>query len=105
MQRARDPEGGRDAEESRDAEQLFGAIELVILAGVDDVETGRPEGDCGGEPKDPRIELPAYGDPCRCGRDSETEAEDKVREGREAFGKRVEKDDSQGERRETEAEG
>ena len=69
MQRLRDAQRSGDAEDARHAEQPLGAIEFVILAGVDDVEAGGPEGDGGGQPEDPRIERAAHGDPGRRRRD------------------------------------
>src|SRR5689334_4065625 len=93
-----------DTEHAREAEEAFGAIELVVLTGVDDVEAGGPKGDGGGEPQNSRVERAADGDPGggRC--DAEREAEHQMRERREALGEGVEEDDGERGGREVEAE-
>ena len=70
-------------------------IEVVILAGVDDVEAGGPEGDGGGEPENSRIERAAHGDPGGGRRDAQAEAQHQVRERGEALGERIEEDDAE----------
>ena len=67
------------------------AVELEILASVEDVEAGDPESDGGGEKKDAGIKRAAYGDP-RGGRgDAEGESEHEVRPAGKAFGIGVKK--------------
>ena len=46
-------------------------IEGVVLAGVEDVKAGYPEGYGGGEEENAGIEGGAHGNPGRCGRDAE----------------------------------
>ena len=46
-------------------------IEGAVLAGVEDVKAGYPEGYGGGEEQDAGIERGAHGDPGRCGSDAE----------------------------------
>lgn len=100
---AGDPEGSADAEALGDAMEAAFDVEGVVLAGIDDVEAGGPEGDGGGEPENARVERTLHGDPCGGGGNAEREAEHQVREVREAFGVAVEHHDGEGERREFQA--
>ncbi len=78
-------------------------VEGVVLAGIDDVEAGGPEGDGGGEPENARVERTLHGDPCGGGAMPSERPEHQVREVREAFGVAVEHHDGEGERREFQA--
>src|SRR5947209_7059221 len=103
MQDARDREGTRNSEAARDAAQPLLAVEFKILAGIDHVESSGPEHDCRSEPQNSRIKTAAHGDPGRSGSDSETEAQDQVREQSEALRERVEEQNRQRYRREHKA--
>jgi len=80
------------------------AVELEILAGVENVEAGNPEGDGGGEQEDARIEGTANRDPGRGRSDTQGETEDDVRPAREALGVGVEKENGERNRREIQRE-
>jgi len=86
MEGARDPHRGADAEVARDGVQSGIAIEVEVLAGIEDVETGDPEGDGGGEQKDARVKRAANRDPGggRC--DAQSETQDEMGETGEALG-------------------
>ena len=71
---------------ARQAEEAFHRIELIILAGVDDVEATGPEGDGRGEPEDARVERAAHRDPGGGRRNAQRESQDQVRERRKSFG-------------------
>ena len=103
MQEPRNQQRAGYAQPSRQAEQAGFGIELVILAGVDDIEAGRPEGDGGGKPKNADIERSAHGDPGGGGRDPQGESQNQVRKGGEALGKRISEDDAQRDRGQAEA--
>lgn len=90
MKGARDPEGGTDSDVARDGVQAGGAVEFKVLAGVEDIEAGDPEGDGGGEEQDARVEGAADGDPCGGGCDAERETQHKMGETGETFGVGVE---------------
>ena len=98
-----DAESARDAEAPRNAEQAFRAIELVILARVNDVEAGGPERHGGGQPQNPRIERAAYRDPGRGRCDAQAKSKNQVREQGEAFGEGIEEQDRKRDRRENES--
>ena len=87
---AGDPESAGDADVARDGVEAGVAVELEILAGVEDVETGDPESDGGGEKKDARIEGAANGDPGGGRGDAEGETEHEMRPAGEALGVGVE---------------
>src|ERR1700734_3837084 len=101
---AGDPERVGDADVARDGVEAGIAVELEILAGVEDIEACDPEGDGGGEEQDARIEGAANGDPCggRCY--AECEAKYEVRPARETFGIGIEEQDGKSDRREPERE-
>src|ERR1022692_3525782 len=85
MEGARDPESGGDADVAGDGVESGGAVELEILAGVEDIESGDPEGNGGGEQKDARVEGAAHGDPCSGRSDAESEAETEMGQKGEAI--------------------
>ena len=89
VQELRDRQRFRDAKDLRDTEQLRFAVEIEILAGVDDVESGGPCGHGGGKPENSRIERTAYRNPGCRGRYAQREAQHHVRKMREAFGERI----------------
>lgn len=76
VKRTGDPQGGGDANVARDGVESRGTVEVEILAGVEDVESGDPEGYGGGEEKDARVERAANCDPGGGRGDAESEAED-----------------------------
>ena len=76
VEEARDPERAGDADVARDGVEPGTAVEIEILAGVEDVETSDPEGDGGGENKNARIEGTANGDPGGSGRDARASSSD-----------------------------
>ena len=101
---ARHPQRAGDAEVTRDGVESGVAVELEILASVEDVEAGNPEGHSGSEKKDPRVERAAYRDP-RCGRgDAEGESEHEMRPAGKAFGVGVKKNYGERDRRKPERE-
>ena len=73
MKTSRDPKRLLNAEIARDGVQSGLAVEVEILTGVENIEAGAPESDRGGKQQDARIERAADGDPCRGGRDSQSE--------------------------------
>lgn len=93
-----------DADASGNAEETFAAIEIGVLAGVDDVEAGSPEHDCEAEEADWVIERAGDGDPGGAGGNAEAGAKDEMSERGKAFGVAVEEDDGEGDRAEHEAE-
>ncbi len=101
---AGDPEGAADADVAWDGVESGVAVEVEILAGVDNVEAGDPEGDGGGKKKDARVEGAANGDPGGGGRYAESESEHEVRPAREAFGVGVEEQHGKGDGGEPERE-
>ena len=56
MKSSRDPESGRDSDVAGDGVQFGVAVELEILARVEDVEAGDPESNSRGEQQDARVE-------------------------------------------------
>src|SRR5215467_13961634 len=104
MQPARDVQSARDTDPARNAEQSFGRVEVVILAGVNDIESGRPKSYGGGEPQDARIERAAHGNPSGGRRDAQAETQHNVRKGSEALGEGVKENCRQSERRQTQTE-
>ena len=96
MEGARDPEGMVDAEVAGDGVESGMAIEIEVLAGVEDVETGDPESDGGGKNEDARVERAANGDPGGGRRYAEGKTEHEVRPAGEALGVRVEEQDGEG---------
>jgi hypothetical protein len=101
---ARDPEGAGYSQVAGDGVESGVAVEVEILAGVEDVEAGDPEGDGGGENKDARVEGAANGDPGGGGRHAEGEAEHEMRPAGEALGVGIKEQDREGDRREPERE-
>jgi hypothetical protein len=99
-----DPESAGDADVAGDGVESGVAVELEILAGVEDVEAGDPEGDGGGEQKDARVEGAANGDPGSGRRYAESESEHEVRPAREALGVGIEEQDGKSNRGEPEGE-
>src|SRR5580658_8864100 len=90
MEGAGDPESSGDTDVAGDGVESGDAVEIEILAGVEDIESGDPEGDGGGEEQDARVERTADGDPGGGRGDTECEAQHQVRETREALGVGVE---------------
>jgi len=78
MEGARDPESGGDADVAGDGVESGVAVEVEILAGIEDIESCDPEGDGGGEQQDARVEGAAHGDPCGGWGDAESEAENQM---------------------------
>ena len=63
MEGARDPKSSPDAGVARDGVESCTAVKFQILAGVEHIKSGNPEGDGGGEEKDARIERATNRDP------------------------------------------
>ena len=80
--------------------QTSAAVEIVILAGIEDVESAYPERDRRRKKKNARIERAANRDPRRGGRDTQCKSEYQVRPSRHALGIGVEQQHSQRDRRE-----
>ncbi len=99
---AGDPEGGGEADGLRDAEETCMAVVVHVLAGVEDVKAGYPAGDDGGEQGDAGIERAADCDPGSGRGDAECEAENNVREARQALHIGVAEQDGQHHRRKDE---
>ena len=104
MEQAGGVEGTGEAEFGGDGEQAFAAIEIVILAAIDDVEAGGPAGDGGGEPENAWVECATDGNPGGGGRNAQSETKYEVRHGGEALGVAVAQDNAQGEWGEAQAE-
>src|ERR1017187_4166864 len=85
MEGARDPESGGDADVAGGGGGSGGAGEIEILAGGEEIESGDPEGNGGGEQKDARVEGAAHGDPCSGRSDAESEAENEMGQTGEAL--------------------
>src|SRR5580704_7516448 len=104
MQNPGEYEGIGNAEDLRHAEKLRFTVEIEILAGVNDVESRRPCGDCCSEPENSRIERAADCNPGGRRRDSQRESQHDMVEMRETFGKRVGEDNRQCQRCKLQAE-
>ncbi len=104
MEEAGNPESATDAEMAGDGVESGVAVELKILAGVEDVEARDPEGDGGGEKEDARVEGAANRDPGGGGGDTERETEHQVRPAREAFRVRIKEHDCECDGREPQRE-
>src|ERR1700682_2239231 len=78
MERTGNPQRSTDPEAPRQAEQALPMVEFIILARIDDVESGGPEGDGCGEPQNSRIQGPGGRDPGRRWSDPQREAEDQM---------------------------
>lgn len=76
MEGARDPKSGADTDVARDGVQSGVAIELEILAGVENIEAGNPERNGRGEQQNTRIEGSADSNPGGGRSHPESEAED-----------------------------
>ena len=86
MEGARDPKSSADARVARDGVESGTAVKFEILAGIEHIKSGNPEGDGGGEEKDARIEGATNGNP-RGGRcDAEGKAENEMRKAGETLG-------------------
>jgi hypothetical protein len=96
VQTARDPQRTGDPETLRQAEQSLTHVELVILARIDDVETGGPERDSGGEQQAARVERVAHGDPGSRRSDAKCKSQ-KMRVGSDREDERRAGDESPGE--------
>jgi len=99
---AGDPEGAGNADVAGDGMKAGVAVEIEILAGVENVEACDPEGDGGGEKKDARVEGAANGDPCSGGSDAEGKSENEMRPASESLGIGVEQQNRERDGREPE---
>src|SRR5215831_9398606 len=103
VHRARNEQRRRDAEAHGNRAEAVRAIELEILARVEDVETADPRADRDRE--NPRLPspAPAHRQPSANRRDRHREAEKQLRVRRIPFGERIPEDDCERERREQQA--
>jgi len=85
-----DPESAANAGVARDGMEAGVAVEVVVLAGIEDIEAGDPEGDGCGEKQNARAEGAANGDPSGGGRDAESKTEHEMRPASKALGIGVE---------------
>ena len=90
MKSSRDPESGRDSDVAGDGVQFGVAVELEILAGVEDIEAGDPESNRRGEQQDAQVERTPNCDPCGGWGDAKSEAQNEMGQTREALGIGVE---------------
>ncbi len=104
VEEAGDDERPADSEVAWNRVEAGLAVEIVVLAGVENVETSDPEGDRRSEQKDARVERAADGDPSGGRGNAQGESEDQVRPASEAFCVGIEKDNCEGYGREDEAE-
>ena len=104
MKNASNPKRAMDADVAWDGVESGIAIELEILAGVENVEPCNPECYGGGENEDARIERAANGDLGRGRCDTESKSENEVRPTGESLGIGIEKQHSERNRRKPERE-
>src|SRR5215467_2678781 len=104
MADARAPEGGGDAEASGEGAEARAAVEVDVLARVDQVEARDPYGEGEPEHERRRLEGATHGDPASRGGDAIGEAKDPVRGPGEAFGVGVADEEQPRPGREPEAE-
>ena len=74
------------------------AIELIILRGVDDIETGDPANYAEAKNDWRESKFAGLRNPCADRRNRQREAEKKMRRGREAFRQRVKENDQRARR-------
>ena len=103
VQRLRQRHASCDAHFHHERMQPLGAIEFMILRGVNDVEPGHPQQHRQRENQRRKIEMPAHGEPCADGRNGKREAEKEVAEMREPLRERIEKHNRERHGREPEA--
>src|SRR5688572_4791734 len=84
--------------------EAVGAVEVVVLDGIDDVEADQPADDGEREDDGRDVELPADGEPSADGSEGEGDAEVDVGEVGEALRERIKTDDGEGDGGEKEAE-
>ena len=96
MKNPGDRQGATDSEIARDGMQSSVAIEFVVLAGVEHVETCDPEGNGRGEQQDAEIERAAHGDPRGSWSDTQGKAQNEMRPARDALAVGVEQQDGEG---------
>ncbi len=105
VQEPGDDQGAAEAEALRDGPEAALDVELVVLAGVNDVEPGDPRQHGRAEEEDDGVEGPAHRDPGPDGGHAQGQAEEGVRGPGEPLREGVEEDDDQGDGGEGQAEG
>src|ERR1039458_3548857 len=71
------------------------AVVVMVLTGIDHVESTDPEGHRGGKQQDSRIERPTHRNPSRSRSDAEREAKKKMRPARKALAVGIQKNHGQ----------
>lgn len=101
----RPAKGSRDTEADHQRMQALAAVDLVVLARIDQIKTRHPDEHRGGEGERDNRHSTRHGDPGpdRC--DGQREAEEELRKVGESLCQRIEKNDRQRDRRKHQAEG
>ena len=105
MEELRERQGASRPDLYRQGVETFLTVEVVVLAGVDDVKSGGPEGDGQSQQDGKEIQFGANRDPGSNRGESQGGSEYKVGEGGEPLGEGISQHNSDGDRAEIEGQG